>query len=75
MYILLVIIVLQLAYILFKDIMSYKEREKLQLKLISKNVTEYKNAVEDKPEDSVEEEDPYIPVEEATIEQILKANE
>ena len=72
---LLIIVIIQFLYIVFKDIINGKEREKLQLKLMSKDVAEYKKVVE-KVEDAVSEEvSPYIPVEEASFEQIFKAKE
>ena len=73
--ILYIIIAAQFAYILYKDISFSKEREKLQLKLMSRDVHEYKDVVEDKAEEGKSVEDPYIEPEEATLEQILKAKE
>ena len=46
-----------IAYIVYENIASRKEREKLQLKLMSKNVAEYKEAIEPEPESVVPEEE------------------
>jgi len=69
------VIGLQFAYIFYKDISTAKERERLQLKLMSKNIHEYKEVTEDKVEEGKSTEDPYIEPEEASLEQILKAKE
>ena len=45
-YILIAVIVLQWAYIIYKEESIKKEREKLQLKLMSKDITEYKEVTE-----------------------------
>ena len=73
--ILYIIIGFQFAYILYKDVSFAKERERLQLKLMSKDIFEYKGAVENKVEEGKSVEDPYIAPEEASLEQILKAKE
>ena len=75
MEVLIVIVVIQFIYIIFKDITNARERERLQLKIISKDATEYKRVIDKEPEDGEDFEDPFIPVEEASVEQILKANE
>ena len=46
-----------IAYIVYENIASRKEREKLQLKLMSKNIAEYKEAIEPEPESVVPEEE------------------
>lgn len=71
----LVIIILLVGYAVVKDVLFFKEREKLQMKLMSKDLTEYKIATEPEPEDTPQEEDPFIPIEDATIDQILKAKD
>ena len=73
--ILLVVIVLQFAFMVFSDIQNRKERELLQLKLMSENLDDYKSALEDTPEDSKEEENPYVGMDEVSIEQLLKTKE
>jgi hypothetical protein len=70
------IIFLQFAYIVYSDFQNRKERESLELKVMSKSLDDYKSALEDTPEESKKEEpDPYISMEEAGIEQVLKAKE
>ena len=71
----LTIIVLLIGYAVVKDILFYKEREKLQMKLMSKNLDEYVAAVAPEAENTPQEEDPFIPVGEASVEQILKAKD
>lgn len=73
---LIVVICLQFAYLVYSDFQNRAERERLQLKLMSKDLTEYKSATEDAPKDSPkEEDDPYVTMEEAGIERLLKAKE
>lgn len=72
--ILLFIIALQFGYTVYKDHLFSKEREKLQLKLMSKNVEEYSRAVsKPKKEPKPVEPDLRVPIEEVSAEQILKA--
>lgn len=72
---LLAVVALQFVYIVYKDYINAKEREKLQLKLMSRDVGEYKAVVDKIPEDAEPEPDPYIPAEDATIDEILKAED
>lgn len=70
------IIVLQLAYSVFKDIVNSKERDRLELKLMCKSVTEYKDAVENVVEETRKPEEPkFIPIEEVSYEKIMKAED
>jgi len=70
------IIFLQFVYMVYSDIQNRRERESLELKVMSKSVDEYKSAIEDTPEESKKEDpDPYISMEEAGIERVLKAKE
>ena len=74
--VLLIVIGLQFAYIIYKDVLAYKERESLQLKLMSRDVTEYKSVVEPESLESAEEEDdPYLPIEMVDFKKILEADE
>lgn len=69
-----VVIAFQFAYIIFKDIKESKEREKLQLKLMSKDVQEYKNVTETTNETPKKFEPPkFIDIEDVSPETILKA--
>ena len=69
------IIVLLILHSAVKDYLFYKEREKLQLKLMSKDVKEYVDTVAPPPPDTKQKEDPFINIEDASIEQILKAKD
>lgn len=69
------IVVLLVVYTAFKDFLYYKEREKLQKKLMSKDLTDYIANEEPEVENTPQEEDPYIPIEEATMEQILRSKD
>lgn len=75
-FILLAVILLQFIYIIYSDIQNRKEREALEVKIMCKDLDDYKSATEDTPKDSPkDEEDPYIPIEEAGIERIIKAKD
>ena len=75
-YILFGVILLQFGYIVYSDIQNRKEREVMTLKIMSKDIDEYKTALEDTPEDSPKkEEDEYIPVDDVGAERIIKAKE
>jgi hypothetical protein len=70
------IVVLQFAFLVYYDFQTRKERELLQLKLMSANLEEYKFATEETPEDQIiEEDDPYIPLDSAGIEQVIRSKE
>lgn len=76
-YILVAVIILQFVYSIYKDESFKREREKLQLKLMSKTPQEYKEAIE-KPEKikpKKKEKDPYIPIEDVPTEKLLKAED
>jgi hypothetical protein len=70
-----IVIVLQTAFLVYSDIQNRKERERLQLKLMAKDLNEYVSATEEAETPTEEEEDPYIEPNEATFEQILNAKE
>jgi hypothetical protein len=73
-YILLLIIILQFAYIVYKDRTFDIERERMQLKIMSNSTREYKDAVEDTVEEPVEEEEQFLfPAEDVPVEEMLKA--
>ena len=70
------IIVLQFGYIIFKDVKVGQEREKMLLKLMSKDLREYKDAIETIADESTKQEaEIHVPIEEVSAEQILKANQ
>jgi len=73
--ILIIIVLLQFAYIIYKDEISKRERKDLQLKLMSKNVEEYKRVTEPLPKPTKQEKDPYIPIEDVDTEKLMKAKD
>lgn len=79
--ILLAIIVLQLGYAVYKDISFSKERERMQIKLMSRTPEEYVDTLREieQPEPKKEEEEDilkdYMPVEEVSPEVLLKAED
>jgi hypothetical protein len=73
--ILLIVIILQSAYIFYQHKSAQDEREKLQLKLMSKDVTEYKDAIEPTPKEMEEQPNPFKPLEDIPIEDQLKAED
>ena len=73
--ILLLVILLQFGYIIYKDVAERKERENLQLKLMSKNVAEYIQAVEPEPKVAKSEPNPYKNLEDIDIDKLLAAKD
>lgn len=71
----LVIIILLIIYSAYKDFINSKERQELQLMLMSKDATEFVDLKKDGAEDTPKEEDPYIDVSDATVEQIVGAKD
>jgi hypothetical protein len=73
---LLAVIVFQFIYIFYSDIQNRKERADFQIKWMAKDLQEYQSVTE-KTEDVVSEriEDPYISIDDANVDQILKAKE
>lgn len=74
-YALLIVIFLLIGYIVFKEWITYREREKTQLKLMSKSVGEYQKVIEDIPESSDPEPVTHIPIEDLSVDEILKAKD
>lgn len=74
-YILLIVIILQFAYIVYQDYMNRQEREKMQLKIMSKDVIEYKDAINQKQDEDMDEDDDEITmdIEDMDTETLLKA--
>ena len=71
-----IVVVLQVALFVYSDYQNRAERERLQLKLMSKDLGDYVSAMESGDEDSEEEEeDPYIDMGEANVNQILNSRE
>lgn len=75
-YMLLFVVVLELVYIVFKDMAFEKERERAFLKIMSRDVVEYKESIEVLPEEEKKEEEHiFVPAEQASVEDILKAKD
>lgn len=73
--ILIIVVLLQFAYIIYKDEVFKRERKDLQLKLMSKNVEEYVRAVEPPAKPVKQEPDPYIPIEDVEVNKLMKAGD
>lgn len=73
--ILTVIIVLQFAYIVYQDYLNRKERELLQLKLMSRTPQEYKEVVEPPAKDAKSEPDPYKDVSDVNTDELIRAED
>lgn len=76
------VILLLFIYIAYQDISNRREREKLQLKLMSKNVEEYTSALhavksiqEEKPKNSKEEKEEYQEIDDVPLETLLGAKD
>ena len=67
----LALIFVLIIYAAYKDFLFMKEREKLQQKLMSRDLTDYTTNATPEAEDGKSTPDPYLPVEEASVEQIL----
>jgi len=75
-YILLFVIILLASYIVYKDILNARMLESLQLKLMSKDVHEYKSATEEEVvEEKKKEEDPYLPIEDVPYARMVEAKQ
>ena len=72
---LIVVAIVEFAYIIYQDFFNRQEREKLQMKLMSKDVTEYKEATEPTPKPAESVEDPYKPMEEVDTEKLMNAKD
>ena len=72
---LLIVILLQFGFIVYSDIQNRKERDLLQVKLMSKDLDDYKSYKEETPQATPEGDDPYIDIEEAGVEKIVKSKE
>jgi predicted transport protein len=70
-----IVITFQFIYIIYSDIQNRKERESLQLKLMSKDLNDYKNFKEDVVTSGNYEEDPYIDIDEAGLDKIVKSKD
>ena len=69
------IIIVQFSYILYMDRLNREERERMLLKLMSADVTEYKAVTNPPDRDTPEQTDEYLPLEEVDIEKLMKAGD
>lgn len=69
------IILLQFLYIFYSDFASRREREALEVKLMSKDAAEYKTATEKPAENTPQKESEYVDVSEVEVEKLLRAED
>ena len=70
---LIILIIALFAYLIFKDILHYKNNGDLQDRLTAKNLVEYKDLKKEekeKPEGPKEEKQKYVPIDEAPLEDV-----
>jgi len=70
-----VIVLLELAVLVIFDFLNRRERNDLTLKLMSKDLGEYKSATLPKQKATKEEPDPYVDPMDVDPEKILKAKD
>jgi len=75
--ILIAVILLQFVFIIYQDRMARDEREKLMLKFMSKDITEYSRATTPEPEDgiSIDVTENHMDLEDVPLETLLKAQD
>jgi hypothetical protein len=74
-YLLFGVIVLLIAYITFQDYYNRRERENLELKLMSKDVTEYKVNTEPPPKPLKDEPEEYLDTDDVSPTKLLTAKD
>ena len=74
-YLLFGVIVLLITYIAFQDYSNRQEREKLELKLMSKDVTEYKVNTEPPPTPMKDEPEIYMDTDDVSPNKLLNAKD
>lgn len=74
-YLLVIVAIVEFVYIVYQDLLNRKERDRLQMKLMSKDLSEYQ-AVAEKPKDTPEPEpSPYISIDDVDVKKLLTAND
>lgn len=63
------------GYIIYMEKENRIERERLQLKLMSRDVTEYKDAISPPDKDTPEQRDTYLPLDDFSPEQLAEAED
>jgi len=69
------IIVLLFLYIVYQDHSNRQERERLELKIMSKDITEYKVNTEPVPEPKKDEPDEYFDTDDIPASKLLTAKD
>lgn len=72
---LLIVIGALLSYIVYTDRENRKEREKMHLKIMAKDVTEYKEAIAPPDKDTPEQKDTYLELDEVDPEKLANAED
>ena len=72
---LLFLVLIEFFYIAYQDYANRQEREKLQLKFLSRNLDEYKRATEPTPKDGESVLENYKAVEEVPVEKLIEAED
>lgn len=72
--ILLAVIFFQFVFMIYSDIQNRGERERLQLKLMSKDLGDYISSTEESEDSPAEEPDPYVDANEVSVDKIIRSN-
>lgn len=75
MIILIVVALLEFAYIIYQDIGFKKERERYLLKLMSENVVEYQRATEPQPKETKQKKEVYKDLDDVSSDTLLTAED
>ena len=73
--VLFLVIFVQFVLIVYFDYQNRTEREKILMMSMSEGLKDYVATVEGEDESAVQEEDPYLEMDEVSVEQLLKAKE
>lgn len=74
-YLLFGVIVLLILYIVYQDFFNRKEREALELKIMSKDLVEYKVNTEPAPKPMKDEPEEYVDTDEISPQKLLTAKD
>ena len=72
---LLIVIVAQLLFLAWQDHKNREEREKLEMMIMSKDVTEFKEAVEPPPPPAEVEKETHVPIDDVPLETLMSATD
>jgi len=73
--ILLAVILFQFILVIYMDSQNRAERERLQLKLMSKDLGDYVSSTEEAADSPKEEPDPYMNAYDVSVDRIVNAKE